>query len=111
MPCCLTFNAQPGPINVAKASEAEAVQVEVNWYLRPLPSTATILTSTWAVFPEGNLSTSSPTISGLVTRAIIESGEQGQLYRVTNTITTATQTLTQELQVYVTATPTIFQYV
>jgi hypothetical protein len=111
MSCCLSFNAAPTPINVHKASSAEAVRVELNWSLRPLSDNDVIETSDWTVFPPGDLTLDDGDISGFITSILIESGEQGQLYRVTNTITTDTgETLTQELQVYVTATPTIFVY-
>lgn len=109
MTCPLPFNARRGVITLEKESE-DVERLSLDW-TDVVSATESISTSTWTVFPVSPMVTTSPLITGTLTSALVSAGDAGQLYEVTNTITTSTsQTYTQKIQIYVRGIPTIFAY-
>jgi len=109
MTCLLPFSAQPGPVNAYVEANTEVV-LSVNW--SPVIGTATVSTSSWSLRPDdGGATLSGAALATPVASVEFSSTTPGQLYEVTNTVTTsAGETLKQAFQVYVRATPTIFIY-
>lgn len=110
MTCPLPFNARHGVITLEKEA-ADALTVAVDW-TDVITTPVTISSSAWAVFPTGAVTLSGTATTGYSTSALVSAGGGGQVYEITNTVTTsAGQTYAQKIQVYVKQTPTIFVYV
>lgn len=109
MTCILPFNARQGVINLTKQA-ADSVFLGVNW--SDVVGSATIVTSAWDVFPTAEASVSTPgAIAEKRVSTQVLGGNPGQVYEVTNTITTSGgETISQKIQLYVEQVPTIFVY-